>query len=93
VAGHRARGRIVDGFLDSREYVQVLYMVNSVPLARRLVGLIDDGTMHRSGHAAKMFNMDPTDMRVLAWQGADEATRVGIEAAIAKVRPRRLAAA
>jgi hypothetical protein len=49
--------------------------------------------MHRSGHATKMFNIEPTDMRVLAWDGTDEATRGRIVAAIEAARPRRRAAA
>lgn len=91
---HTARlARIVDGFLRSREYAQVIYVVNNVPLARRLVGLIDDGTARRSrGATSQMFRSHSTAMSVVPWDGADEATRRGIEAAVAGTRPSARAA-
>ncbi|RKQ90472.1 hypothetical protein C8N24_0276 [Solirubrobacter pauli] len=91
---HTARlQRIVEGFLDSREYAQVLYLVDSVPLARRLTRLIDDGTARRSANATnRMFDIRATDVRVLAWHDADQAVTEAIDAERARSRPRERAA-
>lgn len=91
---HTARlERIVEGFLDSRNYEQVLFLVNTLPLARRLTGLIREGTARRASNATnQMFNIRATDTRVLAWEGTDEPTKRAIEAALANAWPRQRAA-
>jgi hypothetical protein len=87
-AKHTARlRRIIAGYQAAREYAQVLYLVDSVPLARRLRGVIADGAARRGANATNsLFQIQTTEIRVLPWQGADEATRGAIEAALATAR-------
>jgi hypothetical protein len=86
---HTARlQRIVTGYQDSRAYEQVLYLVDSVPLARRIAGIAASReTRLAETRTHKLFNLRSTEINVRAWDGTDQATRGAIEAAIAAFGP------
>jgi hypothetical protein len=92
---HTARlERILVGYQDCREYEQVLYFVDSVPLARRIAGIATSrGTRLAETRTHKLFSIRSTPVKVLPWLGADPATRGAIETAVAALTsPARTAA-